>query len=107
MRLSVLVLLASAAWAAAQSADEIDIKIQAARRAELPFVVKRMVQEAKPADRARVQTTALKVIASKRPASLAPVEATLAENRPVYTEGNENGNRPDKPPGKPHHYGKP
>lgn len=67
---------------------------------ELPALVAKLVNDAKPADRPQVKATALKAVATARPGAVAAVEASLpAEKRPPVTPGNTNGKRPTVPPG--------
>jgi hypothetical protein len=68
--------------------------------AELPAVVSRLVMDATPANRSDVAKLAAQIVKTQRPAALKLVlEAIPAANRPTITPGNENGNRPEIPPG--------
>jgi hypothetical protein len=67
---------------------------------ELPAVVARLVKDASPANRSDVAKLAAQIVKTQRPAALKLVlEAIPAANRPTITPGNENGNRPEIPPG--------
>jgi hypothetical protein len=67
---------------------------------ELPTVVAGLVKSAPAADRSAVAKIAAKVTGEQRPGSLkAVLDVIPAENRPPITPGNENGNRPEIPPG--------
>jgi hypothetical protein len=67
---------------------------------ELPAVVAKIVKSTPAADRSDVAKLAAKVTGEQRPGSLkAVLDVIPAENRPPVTPGNENGNRPEIPPG--------
>jgi hypothetical protein len=67
---------------------------------ELPAVVAKLVKSAAATDRSAVAKIAAKVTGEQRPGSVRAVLGVIpAENRPPITPGNENGNRPETPPG--------
>jgi hypothetical protein len=67
---------------------------------ELPAVVAKIVKNAAVADRSEVARLAAKTTGEQRPGLVQAVLGVIpAENRPPVTPGNENGNRPETPPG--------
>jgi hypothetical protein len=67
---------------------------------ELPAAVAGILKAAPAANRSDVAKLAAKLTEEQRPGSLkAVLDVIPAENRPPITPGNENGNRPEIPPG--------
>jgi hypothetical protein len=97
-----LVLIATPARAelTTDQAAEIKRTLATTPAPELPAVVARIVKSAAAADRSDVAKIAAKLTEEQRPGSLkAVLDVIPAENRPPVTPGNENGNRPEIPPG--------
>lgn len=101
--LVALFLLAVPLATSALSVDQIIVikrTINSTATPELPAVVGRLVQEARPADRNEVAKLAIQVITSKKPGAVdAALAAIPTANRPPVTPGNTHGNRPTVPPG--------
>ena len=117
MKLKLLTALMLATFTAqaldTKETTAITAALRSTRVPELPFVAAKIVREAKPEDRKQVEGLVLGAVIKQQPSALAAVRAALraqtpAENRPPVTPGNENGNRPEVPPGlDKQDYGKP
>ena len=107
MKLIVLSAILAIPWVNAMPPEQVDairVKVTSAKRAELPFVVSRLVRSAKPSDREETKAIAIGAVVKKRPAALRAVLDEIAANRPPTTPGNEHGQRPTDVP---HNYGTP